>query len=293
MITLFIKNALQDISDNRFLNVITVVTIGLSILIISSFSLFFINTNALLNSWKQGIRVLVYLKSEASEANRLDLRYQLQQLKEIQELEFISKDVALKRLKTQMQNQSALLENLKKNPLPDAFEIRVVDASRELSQVAALADKIKRFPQVAEVEYGQHFIARFSHIINIFKFVGYALGGLFFVATLFIIANTIRLVLYSRREEIEIMRLVGATDRFITAPFYIEGLILSALGAMLGLISLFVAYLFLLSKFQSSLSLTTIDVQFLTFIQILVFIGLSMLVGLMGCFLSLKQFLKS
>ena len=293
MLTLFIKKALQDISDNRFLNAITVITIGLSILIISSFSLFFINTNALLNSWKQGIRVLVYLKSDASDAHRLDLRYQLQQLKNIQELTFISKENALERLKRQMQNQAALLENLKKNPLPDAFEIRIVDGSRELNQVADLAEKIKTFPQVADVEYGQHFIARFSHIINIFKFVGYALGGLFFVATLFIIANTIRLVLYSRKEEIEIMRLVGATDRFITAPFYIEGLILSALGALLGMMGLFLAYQAILSKFQSSLAVASLEVQFLSIIQILIFMGISMLVGLMGCFLSLKQFLKN
>jgi len=293
MITLFIKKALQDISDNRFLNAITVVTIGLSILIVSSFSLFFINTNALLNSWKQGIRVLVYLKSDASDANRLDLRYQLQQLQDIQELTFISKETALKKLKSQMRNQSAVLENLKKNPLPDAFEIRIVDASRELNQVASLAEKIKTFPQVADVEYGQHFIARFSHIISIFKFVGYGLGGLFFVATLFIIANTIRLVLYSRGEEIEIMRLVGATDRFITAPFYIEGLILSALGATLGLLALFLTYQLILSKFQSSLALASLEVQFLTVIQILIFIAISMLVGLLGCFLSLKQFLKN
>jgi len=293
MLALFIKKALQDIRENRFLNAITVVTIGLSILIVSSFSLFFINTNALLNSWKQGIRVLVYLKTDANDANRLDLRYQLQQMEDIQELTFISKETALERLKSQMRNQSALLENLKNNPLPDAFEIRIVDGSRELKQVAILAEKIKTFPQVAEVEYGQHFIARFSHIINIFKFVGYALGGLFFVATLFIIANTIRLVLYSRREEIEIMRLVGATDRFITAPFYIEGLILSATGAMLGLIGLFTAYQLILSKFQSSLALTSIEVQFLTIVQIVIFIGISMLVGLTGCFLSLKQFLKN
>jgi len=293
MITLFVKKALQDISDNRFLNAITVVTIGLSILIISSFSLFFINTNALLNSWKQGIRVLVYLKSDASDANRLDLRYQLQQLEDIQDLTFISKETALDKLKNQMRNQSALLENLKKNPLPDAFEIRIADASRELNAVAALAEKIKTFQQVAEVEYGQHFIARFSHIINIFKFVGYALGGLFFVATLFIIANTIRLVLYSRREEIEIMRLVGATDRFITAPFYIEGLLLSALGATLGVIGLFIAYQLIISKFQTSLSLASLEVQFLTLIQVLIIIVTSMLVGLLGCFLSLKQFLKN
>jgi cell division transport system permease protein len=293
MITLFFKKALQDILSNRFLNSVTIVTIGLSILIVSSFALFFINTNALLDSWRKGIRVLVYLDPQASEANRLDLRYQIQQMENVQETNFISKEMALKRLKDQMKHHSSLLENLHKNPLPDAFEIRIIDASRELKKVAALAQKIKSLPRVEEVEYGQHWIARFSHIINIFKFVGYAMGGLFIIATLFIIANTIRLVLYSRKEEIEIMRLVGSDDRFIKAPFYIEGLILSALGGVVGLTALFVAYHFILSKFQASLSLGSLEISFLSLGQFLLFICGSMLVGWVGCYLSLKQFLKN
>ena len=293
MITLFFKKALQDILSNRFLNVVTIVTIGLSILIVSSFTLFFINTNALLDSWKKGIRVLVYLEPQATEANRLDLRYQIQQIENVQEIHFISKGTALKRLKDQMRHHSSLLENLKRNPLPDAFEIRITDASRELEKVAALAEKIKSLPQVEEVEYGQHWIAKFSHIINIFKFVGYAMGGLFLIATLFIIANTIRLVLYSRKEEIEIMRLVGSNNSFIKAPFYIEGLILSALGSIAGLAALFAAYYFVLSKFHASLSLGFLEIKFLSIGQFFLFVGGSMLVGWLGCYLSLKQFLKN
>lgn len=293
MITLFFKKALQDILSNRFLNSVTIVTIGLSILIVSSFALFFINTNALVDFWKKGIRVLVYLEPQATEANRLDLRYQIQQMENVQEIHFISKETALKRLKNQMKNHSSLLENLKENPLPDTFEIRIIDASRELTKVAALAEKIKSLSQVEEVEYGQHWIAKFSHIINIFKFVGYAMGGLFLFATLFIIANTIRLVLYSRKEEIEIMRLVGSNDRFIKAPFYIEGLILSALGGIVGLTALFAAYRFVLSKFHASLSLGLLEIKFLSIEQFFLFIGGSMLVGWIGCYLSLKQFLKN
>ena len=268
-------------------------TIGLSILIVSSFALFFINTNALLDFWRKGIRVLVYLEPQATEANRLDLRYQIQQIENVQEIHFISKETALNRLKDQMKNHSSLLENLKENPLPDAFEIRIIDASRELTKVAALAEKIESLPQVEEVEYGQHWIAKFSHIINIFKFIGYAMGGLFLFATLFIIANTIRLVLYSRKEEIEIMRLVGSNDRFIKTPFYIEGLILSALGGIVGLTALFAAYRFVLSKFHSSLSLGLLEIKFLSIEQYFLFIGGSMLVGWVGCYLSLKQFLKN
>jgi len=293
MITLFFKKALQDILSNRFLNSVTIVTIGLSILIVSSFALFFINTNALLDHWRKGIRVLVYLEPQATESNRLDLRYQIQQMDNVQEIHFISKETALKRLKDQMRNHSSLLENLKDNPLPDAFEIRIIDTSRELTKVTALADKIKSLSQVEEVEYGQHWVAKFSHIINIFRFIGYAMGGLFLFATLFIIANTIRLVLYSRKEEIEIMRLVGSNDRFIKTPFYIEGLILSALGGIVGLTALFAAYRFVLSKFHSSLSLGLLEIKFLSIEQFFLFIGGSMLVGWIGCYLSLKQFLKN
>jgi cell division transport system permease protein len=293
MITLFFKKALQDILSNRFLNSVTIVTIGLSILIVSSFALFFINTNALLDFWRKGIRVLVYLEPQATEANRLDLRYQIQQMENVQEIHFISKETALKRLKDQMRNHASLLENLKENPLPDSFEISIIDASRDLKKVAALAEKIKSLSQVEDVEYGQHWVAKFSHIINIFRFIGYAMGGLFLFATLFIIANTIRLVLYSRKEEIEIMRLVGSNDRFIKAPFYIEGLILSALGGVVGLAALFAAYQFVLSKFHSSLSLGLLEIKFLSIEQFFLFVGGSMLVGWVGCYLSLKQFLKN
>ena len=160
MITLFFKKALQDILSNRFLNSVTIVTIGLSILIVSSFALFFINTNALLDSWRKGIRVLVYLEPQATEANRLDLRYQIQQMENVQEIHFISKETALKRLKDQMRNHSSLLENLKENPLPDAFEIRIIDASRDLKKVTELAEKIKSLSQVHRICHGRTFSVR-------------------------------------------------------------------------------------------------------------------------------------
>ena len=292
MITLFCKKAFQDIVNNRFLNVVTVITIGLAVLIVSSFALLFINTEALLNSWKKGIRVLVYLKPEATDANRLDLNYQLQRIDGVQETRFVSKAKALLFLKEKMKHQSSLLDNLKTNPLPDAFEIRIKTSSQEMKEVETLAGKIEDLPHVEHVEYGQHWIKRLTNITGVFKLVGYAMGSLFLMATLFIIANTIRLVLYSRKEEIEIMKLVGATHRFIKAPFYIEGLVLGALGSMIGIVTLYAAYQFVLSKFQQGLFDGAFEVSFLSSAQALGIIFGSMLVGWLGCFLSLKQFLK-
>lgn len=293
MITRFIKKALQDILANRFLNSITIVTIGLSVLIVSSFTLFFLNANALLDSWKKGIRVLVYLKAETDETSITSLKHRIQNIPGVQDIRLISKEDALAQLKEQMKHQASFLESLETNPLPDAFEIRVLTSSQAIHELALLAKKIEAFPLVDQVEYGQNWIGRFTNILNLFKFAGYTMGGLFLIATLFIIANTIRLVLYSRKEEVEIMRLVGATDYFIKMPFYIQGFILGALGGVFGMTALFGAYQFILAKFQPALSVGLVDVGFLSLKQFLYFIFGSMLIGWIGCYLSLKQFLKN
>ena len=201
----------------------TVITIALSVLIVSSFALFFNNANELLDTWKKGIRALVYLDPDTTDANRLDLKYNIQKLEGVSEARFISRKEALAQMKVQMGRQSSLLEGLEPNPLPDAFEVRLKPESQTMAEIEKLSRAIEALPHIDKVEYGQQWIGKFTSIINVFKFVGYAMGSLFLVATLFIVANTVRLVLYSRQEEIAIMRLVGATDRFIKTPFYHPG----------------------------------------------------------------------
>jgi cell division transport system permease protein len=293
MITTFIKKAIQDIFANHLLNTITIITIGLSILIVSAFTLFFLNANAAIASWQKGIRVLVYLKPEADETTISALKKEIQQLQAVQDIHFISREAGLALLKERMKATAALLENLEPNPLPDAFEIRVQAKSQQMNAISELAHKIKGMAMVESVEYGQQWFGRFINILNLFKLAGYGMGGLFVIATLFIIANTIRLVLYSRKEEIEIMRLVGATDRFIKTPFYIEGLILGALGGALGSVALFAAYHFILSKFGQAVATSIFEIHFFSLPQLVIILLGSMGIGWIGCFLSLKQFLKS
>jgi len=196
-------------------------------------------------------------------------------------------------MKIQMQRQASLLENLKTNPLPDAFEVRLISGAKTMLEIEKISSQIEALPFVDEVEYGQAWIGKFTNIINVFKFAGYAMGGLFLLATLFIVANTIRLVLYSRQEEVEIMRLVGATDRFIKIPFYIQGLTLGALGGVIGISSLFIAFHFIAQKFHRGLSAELLDIHFLPVTTSAAIIAGSMLIGWVGCYLSLKQFLKT
>jgi cell division transport system permease protein len=289
----YYQRAIKDILENRFLTAVSVITISLSIMIAAAFALFFINAGNVLNLWQKGIRMMVYLKPDTSEANRLDTKYRLQSIAGVQEARYISKAEAIDRLKSQMQHHAALLDNLKENPLPDAYEINIEQSARNSEDLSFLAERIAALSSVEEVEYGEKWIQRFTNIIHLFRLAGYGICVLFFMATVFIVANTIRLVLYSRRDEIGIMRLVGATDRFIKIPFYLQGMIQGGVGTFIGLLILFIGYLSLTTHFNQSVSNQLITIRFFhqDVCAMIILGGIG--VGWLGCWVSLKQFMKT
>ncbi|GAB6904383.1 Cell division protein FtsX [Desulfosarcina cetonica] len=287
-----IQRAIKDILENRFLNAITIITMALSVLIVSAFGLFFLNVQDLFDAWKKGIRIMVYLAPATTETQRLEIGHRLQAFDGIQDIHFVSKADALRLMRKRMPRQSSLLDNLKENPLPDAFEVTLVSDSHSPEKIELLAQRIEGLPSVAEVEYGQQWIERFANFFNLFKLAGYGMGTLFFMATVFITANTIRLVLYSRREEIQIMRLVGATDTFIKVPYYLEGLIQGLMGSLIGIALLYAAFSAVGSQFQQNLSAEMVLIRFLPLSFCGGIIGGGMVIGLLGSFFSLKQFMK-
>lgn len=287
------KRALSDILNNRFLNAVTVITIALSILIVSAFYLFFVNAGEIMNAWKRGIRVIAYLDPGVDEAARVDMERRILEMYAVQEVRFVPGDEAFETLKREMRRQASLLEDLEENPLPDAFEIRMAAASQSMEAIEKLATRLERLEGIESVEYGEKWLGRFSGIFNLFTLVGCAMAALFFMAAVFIVANTIRLVLYSRREEVEIMRLVGATDRFIKAPFYLEGLIQGALGGVVGLIALFVIFLLVSTNVEQGFSANLFQIRFLPADVLGLTLLCSMFVGWLGSYLSLRQFLKA
>lgn len=286
------RRAIQDLRDHKFLNVITIITISISILIVSAFALFFVNASDIMNAWKKGVRIMAYLKPGMPNVMVSELKLKIKGLYGVQDARFISKEEALKRLKDQMKRQASLFVDLKENPLPDAFEIRMIAAYQDQKKIETLATRLESLPEIDEVEYGQRWLTKFTNIFNLFRLTGFAMGGLFFLAAVFIVANTSRLVLYARREEVEIMRLVGATDSFIRAPFYIEGIIQGALGGIIGLAALFITFMVVSSNVEQGFTTELFTIRFLS-IGVLggILLG-SMFVGWLGCYLSLKQFLK-
>jgi cell division transport system permease protein len=288
----YFKRAIQDIRHNRFLNVVTIIIIALATLIFSAFSLFWINTGELMNSWERGLRIMAYLKADLPPEQQSALSRQVGAMTGVASVEFISKQEALERFSNQMAGHAGILAGFAANPLPDALEIRLDPTARGSRKIGALAARIAALSPVEEVEYGRQWLRRFSNILNLFKLSGYLLGTLFLTAAIFIVANTSRLVVYSRREEVEIMRLVGATDAFIKTPFYIEGLIQGAVGGIAGLLILFGLYLGLSVQGGGGFLPGWLNIRFLPTLHIMGIVLTSIAVGWLGCYLSLKQFLK-
>lgn len=292
MLSLHFKRAMQDIRQNFLLNLVTISTIALSILIVCAAALFFFNTTDMLEAWRRGIRVMVYLEHDLDPAQRNAIETRIKNLEGVQTARFISRQSALDRLRTQMRRQSAILQGLTENPLPDAFEVQMTASTRTWDKVEDLAQRLETIAGVADVEYGQRWVERFVAIFNLFRMTSYAMGGLFLIASIFIVGNTVRLILYSRREEVEIMRLVGATERFILAPFYFQSMIQGALGGILGLAALLAMFILIQSKMQTATVTGLVNLRFFSPGLIVAIVGTSTLVGWLGCHLSLKQYLK-
>jgi cell division transport system permease protein len=290
---IYLRKAVRDIQDNRFLTAVTVITIALSILISSTFVLFIINTNALMDSWKQGIRLMAYLRPAVLPADLPGVASTIRGTYGVEEAVFIPKGQALARLRAQMKHQASLFADLKENPLPDAFEVRMIPTTQTIEKIQRLAERLEAVDGVDEVEYGQRWLGRFTDIFDLIQFAGYSLGCLFFMAAVFFVANTIRLVLYSRREEVEIMRLVGAEDRFIKTPFYIQGLIQGLAGGLIGIGALSIIYLVVASNMDKGLLPAMFEIRFLPPQTLAVVLGGAMFAGWTGCYLSLKQYLNT
>ena len=246
----------------------------------------------MIESWNQGGRAMIYLTDDFTMDMLPELKARIKGIGNIDEIVFISKDQALDRLKKDMSSNSAFLKTLQGNPLPAALEIKM-NSYNSFEEVEKFALGIKEIEIVEDVEYGQGWLGKFLKIFNLFKITGYAMCSLFFLIALFITANTVRLAFYSRKLEVEIMRLVGATETFIKAPFYVEGLFQGFLGGILGLTILLITYILISSGItQSFSSYVYFDIRFLSIRTILLIIFGSTFLGWFGCYLSLKQILK-
>jgi len=238
----FFRQAWQNLNQNPWMNSITLGTIALSFLVLGIFLMIIVNAQGLMEEWRSRIRVTVYLVDAMSGEETTAFQNKIRGYREVQEVSYRSKEEALKTLEERLQDRKGLLKGLPRNPLPASVEIQLKPECQNSIGVQSLVQKLRGLPQIEDLQYGVEWVEKFSAFIVLLKVLGLAVGGLLLASTIFVISNTIRLNIFARREEIEIMRSVGATGFFIRAPFYIEGILQGFVGASLAVSMLFILF---------------------------------------------------
>jgi len=289
----FMSRAVINIRQNVFVNVVTIGTITLALLIVSLFLLVFVNLENAAENWSERVQVTVYFDHELTPQELAGFRAKINAVPGTARINYVSRDEALKRFKGRLRGQESLLEGVRSEVLPTSLEIALKQSYRETREVEGYVAGLKRIAGISEVQYGEEWVRRFNTFLNFMRLLGALLGGFLVIAVLFIVSNTIKLTIYARRDELEVMSLVGATRFFIKAPFLIEGIVQGAAGSLLAMGLLLALYEGFLHNAGSFLTFnpTTAGLAFLPLEYIVGIILSGVVLGFIGSISSLKRFI--
>ena len=230
-----LREAVTNLRVNRGNVLIGIVTTAFTLVCFGMFLLLYLNLKSLTGTLQGDIEVVVYLDPGASEQVVSLVQNRLQTEPAAVALTFVSKEQALREFAEQFPEESLLLEGIDGNPLPASVVVSLSPRFLDTESLGAFAERVKQLPGVTHVAYSQDWIDTLTLVVSYFELGAVVIGTILAVATVTIIANTIRLSLHTRKEEIEILRLIGATGAFIAIPYVIEGTILGAAGGGLSL----------------------------------------------------------
>lgn len=226
-----VTEALRGIRSGGISSVLAFLATAIALSILGLFILTAHNFTRLLDRWSEGFQVTVYLAEGTGPKEAAGLLAAVRRQPEVAEAVHTTSEEALKTFKKELGGQASLLEGLGENPLPASIDIKLKPEARTLIEVEALARRIKTLPGAAEIQYGQEWISNLSLIMGVLRIVSLAGGGLIAAGVVFLVANTIKLTIYARRDEVEVLGILGATASFIRTPFILEGMIQGGLGA--------------------------------------------------------------
>jgi len=223
-------------------SVVSTAIIALSIFIFGLFLVIFFNFAGIFQRWGRSVAMDVYLRKGLEQSLVRQVGKKLEMFEGVDEVTFTSSREAYDEFRRMLGPQADLLDELGTNPLPASYRIRFEEEAGKAQFLADLAARVEKIPGVDEVRYGAEWVERFQGLIQVLRMLGLVIGGILLLASVLIISNTIRLTIFSRREEIEIMRLVGATETFIRVPFFLEGLLQGFAAGLVAVGMLWVLY---------------------------------------------------
>jgi len=288
-----IQRVLRSLRELIWTHVLTAGTMAMTLFVFGGFLLLQENLSGLLKGWSSQLQIFAYLEEGLGDSEIESVQRQVRSYPEVEDVRYVSKDKAWESFKSDLGAQSGVLEGLDRKILPSSLEIAVKKSYRQRASVADLAGRLKEVKGIREVEYPEVWMEKLSLLVLGVQWTKWIFGGFLFMASLLIVGSTVKLAIMARRDEIEIMQLVGATDSMIKAPFVIEGMIQGLLGASFSLLLLWLLFLFLSVRIPPSLGILIPgdQLRFLDFWQSSFLLLLGWLLGTVGSFFSLRRFL--
>lgn len=287
----FFREAVRRIWVSKRTSFVAVAMISMSLLILGFFLLISENLERAIEEWQGKSRVIVYLDPAAPPEQIASVDQWLARDRDLARRRFVSRDAALARFNSYFSNLSEVVGQLDENPFPASFEVEVAPSIAQAATFAGRMTALRALPGVDDVQYDWEWIARLRRLVSLINLVGIVAGGILGIAAAFTIANVIRLTMMLYREEIEIMRLVGATERIIRGPFLIEGFLQGTLGGVLAvgvLYGLFEGAKRAIAP-SSAMLWGFLFAGFLPWQKILALVAGGMLAGWFGSWLSVRE----
>jgi cell division transport system permease protein len=279
-----IDEAVLSLRRGRQAGALSTATIALALFVLGAFLVVTANLERLATEWGSVAEMSVYLKDDVTQDERRVIEQELAPGDVIAAGEYISKTDALARFRQTFSDLTSTVETLGENPLPASYEVRLRSGTTVAESVDRLATRLRQTAGVADVRYDRQWLARLLSVVTIVRRVGLGLGALLTLAAALTVANVVRLALYARRDELEIMQLVGAPTAYIRGPFVMEGVLQGGIGALVALAALTVAFFVVRGRYLTPLAsaISLSSVRFLPAEVCLLLVVGGMAVGCIG-----------
>ncbi len=249
-----VRSGFRGLQSSPVTSAVAVLTISVALVLGGGFALLVSNMGGVLERFGEELQVVAYLEDGLEPDEARALADSVRTVEGVAAVALVTKDEALRRFR-ETTGGGALLEGLDQNPLPASVEVRLIEARRTPEGLAVVVSALSGLPGVSELAHGQEWVEGYARFVALVRTTAVGLGIVLGIAALMIVANTIRLAVYAREDEIEIMALVGASRSFVRIPFLIEGTVQGAVGGGLALLLLYTGYLLALPQLEYGLEL--------------------------------------
>ena len=288
-----IKEGFRNIWSNRMMSIASIAVLMSCLVMIGSASILFVNIESLLGKIEEENVVMAFVEDGTSDADLEVMKEELENISNVKDVDFQSKEDAWEeQLNTMEEAQAEFFQGLSKDiPLPDAYKVTIDD----LSIFDETVEKVKGVNHVETVRENKELAEKLVTIRQGVTVISIVIVAVLFAISMFIISNTIRLTVYSRRLEISIMKSVGATNGFVRLPFVVEGMILGILSGVISLFLVFGIYQLVGVQFKDlfdSIQLKLVDFWDYAVYMLLAFIGIGILSGVGGSMITMRKYLN-